>query len=64
MKGKGWVWWNRGRSRALWGERGMRKSDKVYMDERSDGGKSEKGGGSEGKRYRVTGGKGQAVLLW
>lgn len=42
----------------------MRRSDKVYVDERSDGGKSKKGGGREGKSYRVMGGKGQAVLLW
>lgn len=63
MKGKGRVRWNRGRSAALWGERGMRKHDKVDVDKRSDGGKSKKGG-REGKSYRVTGGEGQAVPRW
>lgn len=59
MKEKGQFCRKGGRSRALWGERGMRRCDKVFEDERSYAGKV---GGGEG--YSVSRGEGQTVLLW
>lgn len=60
VKEKGQFCWKGGGSRALWGERGMRRCDKVFEDERSYAGKGKGGGGG----YRVSRGEGQTVLLW
>lgn len=66
MKGKGR---NRGRSGALWGERRMRRCDKVYMERGVMEGKVKRDGREGGKEcesdgWRGTGcGKGQQSPL-